>query len=149
MFGPLRRNRITAHPDDPSAARQRRDMIERQLQPRGICDPAVLEAFRTIPRHLFVPPAQLREAYADRALEIPAGQTISQPYIVALMTQALSLTPTSKVLEIGSGSGYQAAILARLTPYVFSIEIVEELHRLAREAWQACSLAERDRKSVV
>jgi protein-L-isoaspartate(D-aspartate) O-methyltransferase len=143
MFGPWRRNRITADPDDPSAARQRLEMVERQLQTRGIYDPMVLEAFRTVPRHLFVPKDLLRDAYADRALAIPAGQTISQPYIVGLMTQALCLTPESKVLEIGSGSGYQGAILANLTPHVFSIEIVEDLHRVAQEAWRACGLAGR------
>lgn len=96
-------------------------------------DLAVLHAIATVPRHLFVPPAYQEDAYEDIALPIGLSQTISQPYIVALMTQALGLTPESRVLEVGTGSGYQAAILAQITPYVWSIETLPELARSAEE----------------
>jgi protein-L-isoaspartate(D-aspartate) O-methyltransferase len=92
-----------------------------------ITDPAVRAALAAVPRHLFVPPALRADAYSDIALPIGHGQTISQPYIVALMTQALSLTAASRVLEIGTGSGYQAAVLAEITPHVWSIETVPVL----------------------
>jgi len=92
-----------------------------------ITDPAVRAALAAVPRHLFVPPAQRADAYVDIAMPIGHGQTISQPYIVALMTQALSLTAESRVLEIGTGSGYQAAVLAEITPHVWSIETQPEL----------------------
>lgn len=98
-----------------------------------ITDPAVIKAIATVPRHLFVPPEYRGEAYEDRPLPIGYGQTISQPYIVALMTQALKLTPQSRVLEIGTGSGYQAAVLAQITPHVWSIEAVPELAEAAQE----------------
>lgn len=98
-----------------------------------IHDAAVLDALAVVPRHLFVPPAHQADAYADIALPIGQGQTISQPYIVALMTQALRLTPDSRVLEIGTGSGYQAAILAHITPHVWSVETRPELGRAAQE----------------
>ncbi len=94
-------------------------------------DAAVLAALAAVPRRLFVPPAYQADAYADIALPIGQGQTISQPYIVALMTQALRLTPESRVLEIGTGSGYQAAILAHITPHVWSVETLPELARSA------------------
>lgn len=97
-----------------------------------ITDPAVLDALRAVPRHRFVTAALQGDAYADIPLPIGHGQTISQPYIVALMTQALALTPTSRVLEIGCGSGYQAAILAHLTRHVWSVETVPELARKAQ-----------------
>ena len=92
-----------------------------------IDDPAVLAALAKVPRDRFVPPGQRNQAYEDIPLAIGQGQTISQPYIVALMTQALHLTRASRVLEIGTGSGYQAAILAQLTPHVWSVEILPEL----------------------
>lgn len=98
-----------------------------------ITDPAVLAALAAVPRHLFVPPAHREAAYEDTALPIGQGQTISQPYIVALMTQALALTRESRVLEIGTGSGYQAAILAQITPHVWSVETLPELARSAAE----------------
>ena len=98
-----------------------------------ITDPAVIQAMAAVPRHLFVPPEYRGEAYEDRPLPIGYGQTISQPYIVALMTQALRLTPQSRVLEIGTGSGYQAAVLAQITPHVWSIEAVPELAEAAQE----------------
>lgn len=115
---------------------QRRQMVEEQiLNPRDgrepVKDKSVVEAMRAVPRHVFVP-AHLRDhAYADRPLPIGHGQTISQPYIVALMTQHLNLTPSHKVLEVGTGSGYQAAVLAQITPNVYSIEIVEKLANAA------------------
>lgn len=98
-----------------------------------ITDQAVIAALAAVPRDQFVPPAYRSEAYEDIPLPIGHGQTISQPYIVALMTQALRLTPTSRVLEIGTGSGYQAAILAHITPHVWSVEALPELARTAEE----------------
>jgi protein-L-isoaspartate(D-aspartate) O-methyltransferase len=104
------------------------ETIERPSDGRTLVkNPAVLAAMRTVPRHRFVPDNQRRLAYADTPLSIGHGQTISQPYIVALMTELLELTPNSKVLEVGSGSGYQAAVLAHLTPRVFTVEIVKPL----------------------
>lgn len=94
---------------------------------QDVHDQRVLQAMRSVPRHRFVPPHLWDEAYEDAPLPIGHGQTISQPYIVALMTQALGLTPTSRVLEIGTGSAYQSAILAHITPYVWSVETVHEL----------------------
>ncbi len=116
-----------------SMASARRRMVAEQLKPRGINDPAVLEAMATVPRHEFLPQSQRSLAYADHPLPIGYGQTISQPFIVALMTQVLELKPGDSVLEIGTGSGYQAAVLAELTDKVYSIEIVEPLARNARE----------------
>ena len=95
-----------------------------------VTDKAVIDAIAAVPRHLFVPPERRAAAYEDIPLAIGLGQTISQPYIVAVMTQALRLTPTSRVLEIGTGSGYQAAILAAITPYVRSVEVLAELDAL-------------------
>ena len=115
--------------NDPS--RQRNDMVRTQLEERNITDARVLEAMRAVPRHLFVPERLRSWAYADHPLPIGDGQTISQPYIVALMTQLLDLKPGEKVLEIGTGSGYQAAVLAHLTDRVYSIEIKQELARNA------------------
>ena len=106
-------------------------MIERDLRDRGIRDERVLHAMRTIPRQLFVPPEEAGHAYADRPLPIGEGQTISQPYIVAFMTEALALVGDEKVLEIGTGSGYQAAVLAECAREVWTIEIVEPLARQA------------------
>jgi len=108
-------------------------MVEEQLVPRGITDARVLEAMRKVPRHLFLEEALADRAYEDSALPIGEKQTISQPYIVALMTQALALRPTDKVLEIGTGSGYQTAILAELAERVYSIERVKSLALQARE----------------
>jgi protein-L-isoaspartate(D-aspartate) O-methyltransferase len=105
----------------------RRLMVENQLSPRGIRDPKVLAAFLEVPRHEFIPEAGLRAAYADYPLPLIEGQTISQPYIVALMTESLDLSAGDKVLEIGAGSGYQAAILSRLAKEVYTIERVPAL----------------------
>jgi len=102
-------------------------MVDDTVAARGVKDPAVLSAMRRVPRHEFVPAAQRARAYADDALAIGFEQTISQPYIVGLMTEAAHLTPGKRVLEIGTGSGYQTAVLAELGAEVYSIEIVEPL----------------------
>jgi len=112
--------------------RERQHMVDTQLRPRGIATPAVLEAFLSVPRHEFVPRALEASAYGDHALPIGEGQTISQPFMVALMTEALDLSGDEKVLEIGTGSGYQTAILAKLASQVFSIERVTGLADRAR-----------------
>jgi protein-L-isoaspartate(D-aspartate) O-methyltransferase len=106
-------------------------MVETQIVARGVRDPRVLAAMRKVPRHLFVDSAQRAEAYEDHPLPIPGNQTISQPYIVALMTELLELKPTARVLEIGTGSGYQSAVLGELAKEVYTIEIVPELAQLA------------------
>jgi protein-L-isoaspartate(D-aspartate) O-methyltransferase len=108
-------------------ATERRQMVVQQLASRDISDPRVLEAMGKVPRQLFVPPDLRSRAYADYPLPIGEGQTISQPYIVALMTQCLNLKGGERVLEVGTGSGYQAAVLAELSARVFSIEINPDL----------------------
>jgi len=110
----------------------RHGMVEKQLQGRGIVDARVLEAMRRVPRHLFVPEAHRTHSYDDRALSIDFGQTISQPFMNALMLQTLALAGTEKVLEIGSGTGYQAALLGHLAKEIHSIEILPELAAQAR-----------------
>ncbi len=112
--------------DTPRAA-ERRHMVDRQIHGRGVRDPRVLEALAAVQRHRFVPPQLQDQAYADTPLPIGFSQTISQPYIVAYMTEALRLPPDATVLEIGTGSGYQAAVLAEIAREVYSIEIVPEL----------------------
>jgi len=107
--------------------RERDRMVTEQIQWRGVSDNQVLQAMRTVPRHLFVPEPYREYAYDDTPLPVGEGQTISQPYIVGYMTEALDLKPSDKVLEIGTGSGYQAAILAEICDSVFSIEIFESL----------------------
>ena len=116
---------------NPDKARMK--MVEGQIAARGITDARVLEAMRKVPRHLFLEEALSDRAYDDSALPIGEKQTISQPYIVALMTQALALQETGRVLEIGTGSGYQTAILAELAARVYSIERVKSLALQARE----------------
>ncbi len=108
-------------------------MVREQLIPRGITDQRVLDAMATVPRHLFVQDALRSQAYGDFSMPIGLGQTISQPYIVALMTQALELKGEETVLEIGTGCGYQTAVLAKLAERVFSIERLKELHIRARQ----------------
>jgi protein-L-isoaspartate(D-aspartate) O-methyltransferase len=108
-------------------------MVRRQLVARDITDPCVLDALARVPREEFIPEEIRADAYADRALPLSDGQTISQPYIVALMSQALQATAGSRVLEVGTGSGYQAAVLARLGLQVYSIERHLNLHQKARE----------------
>lgn len=114
-------------------AERRLKMVDSQIRGRGISDARVLRAMETVPRHEFVPGGSVNQAYDDHPLFIGHGQTISQPYIVALMTEVLELAPHDRVLEIGTGSGYQAAVLAELVDEVYSIEIVEELGRSAAE----------------
>jgi protein-L-isoaspartate(D-aspartate) O-methyltransferase len=113
------------------------EMVERQIRRRGVTDRDVLDAMERVPRHEFVPAQYRSQAYADHPLPIGYGQTISQPYIVALMTQLLALEPSYRVLEIGTGSGYQAAILGEIVSEVYTVEIVKPLaaeagERLAR-----------------
>jgi len=113
--------------------KQRLSMVESQIERRGIDDERILAAFREIPRHLFVPSDQQMHAYGDHPLAIGHSQTISQPYIVALMTSCLVLEGDEKVLEIGTGSGYQTAVLANLTHSVYSVELIPELSHQARK----------------
>jgi protein-L-isoaspartate(D-aspartate) O-methyltransferase len=120
---------------DPTAARQL--MVDSQLRARGISDPRVLDAMLRVPRHEFVAETYRAEAYEDHPLPIADGQTISQPYIVALMLESLQLTPTDKVLEVGTGSGYVAALLAELAAQVFSVERHPHLANNAREVLSA------------
>lgn len=112
--------------EDPYTTK-RENMVKRQIMSKGVKDEAVLNAMRTVKRHLFVPENQLSNAYDDRPLPIGSGQTISQPYIVAYMTEIINPQPQFKVLEIGTGSGYQAAILAEIVKEVYTIEIVPKL----------------------
>lgn len=113
--------------------REREEMVECQIRARGVRDEGVLAAMRKIPRHLFVPKGCERAAYEDRPLPIGEGQTISQPYIVAVMTEQLDLAPQDRVLEVGTGSGYQAALLAELAGTVISIERLRGVAERARE----------------
>jgi protein-L-isoaspartate(D-aspartate) O-methyltransferase len=117
---------------DPMAAARRR-MVDDQIRARGIRSEPVLDAMVGVPRHLFVPPDVRSRAYEDTPLPIGHGQTISQPYIVAYMTEALQVAPEHRVLEIGTGSGYQAAVLSGLARQVFSMEILPELAESARQ----------------
>lgn len=122
---------------------KRQIMVEHDLKGRGISDQRVLEVMGRVPRHLYVPDNQRWQAYADHPLPIGEGQTISQPYVVALMTEALHLKPSDRVLEIGTGSGYQAAVLAPLVQSVFSIEIRKPLAEMAEKR-----LREQGRRNV-
>ena len=119
------------HPAFRERVEERAAMVRQQIEARQIRDSRVLRAMRTVPRHAFVPPQEQADAYADCPLPIGQGQTISQPYIVAFMTEALKLDPNSVVLEIGTGSGYQAAVAAQIAKAVYTIEIVEPLANLA------------------
>lgn len=113
---------------------ERSKMVSQQLVPRGISDKGVIEVFGKVPRHEFVSKKLLNEAYTDYPLSIGEGQTISQPYIVALMTECLKLDGTQKILEIGTGSGYQTAILAELANEIYSVERLQPLAENARQA---------------
>lgn len=124
------------HPADDPYQQQRLQMVERQLRARDITDERVLTAMEAVPRHRFVSEGRRREAYADRPLSIGHNQTISQPYIVALMTQLAGVEPGDRVLDIGTGSGYQAAVLAEMDVEVYSIEIICELAEEARRRLQ-------------
>ena len=132
-------------PAESELVLRRQQMVERQLRKRGIHDERVLAAMLSVPRHQFVPAELAAEAYADRPLPIGQGQTISQPFMVAAMAEALQLSGAERVLEIGAGSGYQAAVLSLLAREVHAVEMHEELavscgERLARLGWQrACA----------
>ncbi len=117
---------------DGSSAAQREAMVSEQIEARGVRDPAVLKAMREVERHRFVPLLYRSLAYSDRPLPIGEGQTISQPYIVALMSESLTLAPGARILEVGTGSGYQAAVLAQMGHQVWTIEIVPSLADSAR-----------------
>jgi protein-L-isoaspartate(D-aspartate) O-methyltransferase len=119
--------------EPPGTSVQRARMVTEQIERRGIKDPRLLAALRKVPRQEFMPVDTRDTAYDDRAIAIGYGQTISQPYVVAFMTEALNLKPEDKVLEIGTGSGYQAAILAELVKEVYTIEIVEPLGKRAAD----------------
>jgi protein-L-isoaspartate(D-aspartate) O-methyltransferase len=127
---------VPSMPLDPSPQSfelMREEMVKSQIIARGISDRNVVRAMRTVPRHLFVPPESVSRSYGDHAMAIGYGQTISQPYIVAYMTELLNLKEGMSVLEIGTGSGYQAAILAEMGCTVYTVEIVEPLADRARE----------------
>ncbi len=125
--------KIKKHGMSGEYAEARKRMVQEQILGSGVRDERVLRAMSKVPRHLFVPPAYRYLAYADGPLPIGMGQTISQPYIVAFMTEALKLSPEDRVLEVGTGSGYQAAVLAELVKEVFTIEIIPELGREAEK----------------
>lgn len=119
--------------DSKKFERWREDMVKKQIEARGVTDPKVLEAMRKVPRHLFVSEALMEQAYGDFPLPIGEQQTISQPYIVAEMTQALQLKKDDRVLEIGTGSGYQAAILSQIVAKVYTIERIHSLFMRSRK----------------
>ncbi|NLE35298.1 MAG: protein-L-isoaspartate(D-aspartate) O-methyltransferase [Bacteroidales bacterium] len=120
---------VILNQEDSRFTRARNRMVTTQIEARGISDPGTLRAMRTVPRHLFVPPSYSSEAYSDRPLPIGYNQTISQPFIVAYMTQLVRPARGKIALEIGTGSGYQAAVLAEIVDTVYTIEIVGELAR--------------------
>ena len=129
MLAALLSTLLLAAPPDTSWEHQvlRERMVEQQIAARGVANPAVLDAMRSVPRHRFVPGVDPELAYADRPLPIGQGQTISQPYIVARMTELVRPDSTDRALEIGTGSGYQAAVLASIVDSVYTIEIIPEL----------------------
>ncbi|MFC2171177.1 protein-L-isoaspartate(D-aspartate) O-methyltransferase [Acidobacteriota bacterium] len=119
------------HPSDQEWKQIRNKMVTEQIERRGVKNPLVLDAMRTVARHRFVPESYRRHSYEDRPLPIGSGQTISQPYIVAYMTEMLEIDENSRILEIGTGSGYQAAVLAEIAQEVYSIEIIPGLQKQA------------------
>jgi protein-L-isoaspartate(D-aspartate) O-methyltransferase len=133
--------------DDPFRAR-RLAMVDTQIAARGVKDGRVLDTMRRVPRHAFVPRDQVNRAYQDRPLPIGEGQTISQPYTVALMTELLDVQPGEVVLEIGTGSGYQAAVLAELTDRVHTVEILPELARRAARTLDRLGYTEVKRRTA-
>jgi protein-L-isoaspartate(D-aspartate) O-methyltransferase len=143
VIGTMACGSSSAELQSPSFEAERARMVSEQLTARDIRDERVLEAMRKVPRHLFVPSPLRNQAYVDSPLPIGHDQTISQPYIVAFMTQSLKVDPDSRVLEIGTGSGYQAAILGLLAKEVYTIEIVQPLAERAR-----ATLAEQGHRNV-
>jgi protein-L-isoaspartate(D-aspartate) O-methyltransferase len=127
----------------PDWAQERQQMVEEQLRRRGIRDPRVLAAMATVPREAFVPDEQRIASYSDQPLTIGYGQTISQPYMVALMAEVLQLQPADRVLEIGAGCGYHAAILAMLAGHVYTVEVVPALAVMARQNLERAGFAGR------
>ena len=123
-------------PTDNHYAGLREKMVEEQIRKRGVKDKRVLEVMRKVPRHLFVDPDNMDAAYEDNAMPIQCGQTISQPYIVGLMTELLELKAASKVLEIGTGCGYQTAVLAEMVEQVYTVEILPELAESASKRFE-------------
>ncbi|RJP78166.1 MAG: protein-L-isoaspartate(D-aspartate) O-methyltransferase [Desulfobacteraceae bacterium] len=134
---------VASEPKEEEYTRLRHEMVKNQIESRGIFHPRVLDALKTVPRHRFVPEKNRNLAYNDHPLPIGEDQTISQPYIVALMTEILNPDPDQTVLEIGTGSGYQAAILAQLYKQVYTIEIIESLGKRSQNL-----LAERGYRNV-
>jgi protein-L-isoaspartate(D-aspartate) O-methyltransferase len=128
-----------AENDDASFALEREGMVETQIEARGVKDPRVLDAMRRVPRHRFIPTGAQARAYGDFPVAIGCGQTISQPYMVAIMTEMLGLEPQDRVLEIGTGSAYQAAILSELAAEVVSVERNERLAEQARDLLEQLS----------
>ena len=133
----MRNRKLTEKPVDDSNVRKRQLMVQQQIVHRGIRDKNVINAMLKVKRHLFVPEKYRERAYTDQPLPIENGQTISQPYIVAFMTELLKIKQTDKILEIGTGSGYQAAILGELAEKVFTIEIIVNLGKQAEERLKA------------
>jgi protein-L-isoaspartate(D-aspartate) O-methyltransferase len=138
---PPQRNQLQTNQGTPAQssdpwAGPRHDMVEQQIRERGVHQPEVLRAMESVPRHLFVPEDHRDQAYSDAPQPIGLGQTISQPYIVALMTELLGLDRGDKVLEIGTGSGYHAAVLSRVAGEVYSIEIIDQLGKQAKSTLQ-------------
>ena len=129
----FRRKNSQNEPMGDDYANLREKMVDEQIRKRGVKDKTVLEVMRKVPRHLFVDPDSMNAAYEDNAMPIQCDQTISQPYIVALMTELLELNTASKVLEIGTGCGYQTAVLAEIVKQVYTVEILPELAESASE----------------
>jgi protein-L-isoaspartate(D-aspartate) O-methyltransferase len=142
QVAPAASRRITSTDMHDPAEDARERMVEEQIVARGVADPAVLAAMRAVPRHRFVPGVHLRVAYADHPLPIGHGVTISQPYIVALMTELAQIRPGDRVLEIGTGCAYQTAVLAALGAQVFSVEILDELAAQAAATLAALGLVD-------
>ncbi len=137
LFALLIASAATASDEETGYKKAREKMVSRDIQKRGVSDKRVLTAMAATPRHLFIPEKLRGEAYADHPLPIGEGQTISQPYIVALMTEILGVSKESRVLEVGTGSGYQAAVLAKVGKEVYSIEIKEKLHKRSTQTLRA------------
>lgn len=136
MLGLFCAHEVSAGGEESNYAERRAEMVTRQIADRGIRDERVLSAVRKVPRHEFVPDAEKRHAYRDTPLPIGEGQTISQPYIVALMTELARPDKSHRVLEVGTGSGYQAAVLAEIVQHVYTIEIEAALAQRATETLQ-------------